>query len=162
MGYAKQDPLVMYKKEAYDKYTALRKNIQQTTLVTIMNTDFEKIEAKQEEIETKRQQAANQNLLGKLKNATQGVELPTGQRITSPIEQQSNFTGKKAVLQDEDGTEVFEVEDTQANATAHVVKSKLRPNDKVTIKYTDGKIAYDVKYKKVKKDIDEGKATIIG
>ena len=38
---------------------------------------------------------------------------------------------------------------------------KLRPNDKVTIRHKDGKIEFDVKYKKVSEDIKSGKVEII-
>jgi hypothetical protein len=32
--------------------------------------------------------------------------------------------------------------------------TKIRPNDKVTVKYENGKIEYSVKYKKVKDDVE--------
>jgi len=41
------------------------------------------------------------------------------------------------------------------------VKQKLRPNDKITVKYTDGRVESDVKYKKVKADIEAGEAEIV-
>jgi 5-methylcytosine-specific restriction endonuclease McrBC regulatory subunit McrC len=49
---------------------------------------------------------------------------------------------------------VTEVIDTNKNR-------KLRPNDIVTVRYTDGKIVADTKYKKVKKDIDDGKCVLV-
>ncbi|MDP2669926.1 MAG: hypothetical protein Q8O99_02820 [bacterium] len=33
-------------------------------------------------------------------------------------------------------------------------KSKIRPNDKVTIQYADGKVEYGVKRKKVKEQVE--------
>ena len=38
---------------------------------------------------------------------------------------------------------------------------KLRPNDIVTVRYSDGKIVADTKYKKVKDDIDDGKCVVV-
>ena len=38
---------------------------------------------------------------------------------------------------------------------------KIRPNDKVTVKYEDGKMEYEVKYKKVKDDVESKKCTVV-
>lgn len=56
-----------------------------------------------------------------------------------------------------DSVEVLEIQD------APVVKhaTKIKPNDKVTIKYADGRIVTDVKYKKIKEDIESGKAVVV-
>ena len=39
--------------------------------------------------------------------------------------------------------------------------AKIRPNDKVTVKYEDGRMEYEVKYKKVKDDVESKKCTVI-
>ncbi len=44
---------------------------------------------------------------------------------------------------------------------ANTQNTKIRPNDKVNVRYTDGKIVMDVKYKKVEDDIKNGNAVII-
>jgi len=41
------------------------------------------------------------------------------------------------------------------------IKTKLRPNDKVSVRYSDGHMEFDVKYKKVVDDIKAGKCQII-
>lgn len=60
--------------------------------------------------------------------------------------------------------EVFEINDKQVNTPTIVVdtntKKKLRPNDKVSVRYQDGSVKMQVKYKTVKDDIDQGKARI--
>ena len=67
----------------------------------------------------------------------------------------------------DDGFEIIELNNTnnqpsQGAQTFTVQKShKLRPNDKVTVRYSDGKVEFDVKYKKVSDDIKAGKAEII-
>jgi hypothetical protein len=38
---------------------------------------------------------------------------------------------------------------------------KIRPNDKVTVKYEDGRMEYEVKYKKVKDDVESKKCTVV-
>ena len=52
-----------------------------------------------------------------------------------------------------------------ANTTATVQtvnkNTKIRPNDKVTAKYEDGKMEYNVKYKKIKADVEAGKCKIL-
>jgi hypothetical protein len=65
---------------------------------------------------------------------------------------------KEMIFEDEDGFEVFEVDDdntpvsTENNKVQTVNKNtKIRPNDKVTAKYEDGKMVYDIKYKPIEK-----------
>jgi hypothetical protein len=78
------------------------------------------------------------------------------------------------IFEDEDGFEVFEVGDdsdlswkkaTEGWANPQddsntLLTKKIRPNDKVTVKYPDGKMEYEVKYKKVKDDVEAGKCTV--
>ena len=80
---------------------------------------------------------------------------------------------KPKTYQDEDGFEVFEIDDKGSEIKGKnwytgptmVVdtntKKKLRPNDTVTVRYADGKIVVDTKYKKVKEDVESGKCVVI-
>jgi antitoxin component YwqK of YwqJK toxin-antitoxin module len=75
---------------------------------------------------------------------------------------------KEMIFEDEDGFEVFEVDndDRPIAAKTNTVQTvnentKIRPNDKVTAKYEDGKMAYDIKYKKIKMDVEAGKCKIL-
>jgi hypothetical protein len=74
------------------------------------------------------------------------------------------------IFEDEDGFEVFEVSDDKKIQTVESGQwkviavnenTKIRPNDKVTVKYTDGKMDYDVKYKKIKKEVETGNCKVI-
>lgn len=70
------------------------------------------------------------------------------------------------VLESDDDIEVFEVTDddvsiTSSSADTSGIKQKLRPNDKVSIKYTDGRVETDVKWKKVKAAVEAGEAEIV-
>lgn len=56
------------------------------------------------------------------------------------------------------GVEVMEIQDSPTSNHMH----KHKPNDKITIKYADGRIVSEVKYKKVKEDVDSGKAIVVG
>jgi len=69
------------------------------------------------------------------------------------------------VLEENDDFEILELADSEevvsSSADVSWVKKKLRPNDKITVKYTDGRVESDVKYKKVKADIESGDAEIV-
>lgn len=74
------------------------------------------------------------------------------------------------IFEDEDGFEVFEIDDEDnggntANqptqpAQPIATNAKIRPNDKVTVRYEDGRMEYEVKYKKVKEDVEAGKCKV--
>jgi preprotein translocase subunit SecA len=84
VGYAQLDPLVIYKKESYDKYQSLNKIINQSTVNIIANTDFIRIA---EQIKTQQQQhdmqiiqaqeQSNEDIMEKLKSAAGQVEKTT-------------------------------------------------------------------------------------
>jgi len=103
-------------------------------------------------------------MLNKLQGAAQNITFVP----ENPAQEQSNFHGEKLNYTDEDGTEVFEINDTvgmnhgASNTSSPNSKKKLRPNDKVAVKYSNGKVLYDVKYKKVEQDIKDNKCQIIG
>ena len=50
---------------------------------------------------------------------------------------------------------------TPNHVTQNNIKTKLRPNDKVNVRYSDGRMEWEVKYKKVSDDIKAGKCQII-
>ena len=165
MGYAQLDPLVMYKKEAYDKFESLLHNIQHNTLVSIAQAPFDQVATQpQQMIITPQNEEEAQRLMGMLKNVASNAPTPAKQ-TNKPA---SNFQWDKAVYQDEDGFEVFEVQEKSGNSENNSVvvidtntKKKLRPNDKVNIKYVDGTVKMWAKYKKVQEDIESGKAEIV-
>lgn len=166
VGYAQLDPLVVYKKEAYAKYQALNSMINQGTVSLLSNTDFSQISQnikaqQQQQLELLQEQENSSNdILQKLKAAAQ-----TSIKNT-PIAQKN--TNKWSFDTVSDWFEIIEVDSNTiennpwAQQTFTIKKShKFRPNDKVTIKYKDGKIEFDVKYKKVADDIKSGNAEII-
>lgn len=152
MGYAQQDPLISYKKEAYNAFIALQKNIKHQTLSTICLLSLHTQQQNTQTHNTARQQKVQ----SAAQNATPFV---APQSTVSP---KTAWSHKKEIF--DDGTEVFEVSDEKPNTKATIItppKKKLKPNDKVSIKYKDGTIKVDVKYKKVQEDIANGSATII-
>jgi len=171
MSYAQQDPLVIYKKEAYEKFLALNKNIQRDTVINMANIDRDHLQERVGEAQ-KRQEEKQKQLMEKLQWAKLNEAMKTvnallgGSTAWLKTEQEK----KKAIFQDEDGFEVFELEDSsdenkERKNIAEVIDTntnkKLRPNDKVNVKYPDGRIEYELKYKKVKADVESGKLTIV-
>ena len=159
VGYAQQDPLVVYKHQAYDKFQNLLYRFKFDTIAAIMAIDFHKLKEEQEAILQSQQQQQNKQYVQLLQQAASNPELK--QIISENQKDQST----KLNYQDEDGTEVFEINDNNSMSTTTVIdtntKRKLRPNDLVNVKYSNGEIAMNVKYKKVKDDIEKGQATII-
>ena len=86
---------------------------------------------------------------------------------------------REMIFEDEDGFEIFEVDgDKKDSKNVPLDKgdtdeargdllqpvpsnAKIRPNDKVTVKYEDGRMEYEVKYKKVKEDVETKKCTVV-
>lgn len=164
MGYAQQDPLTMYKQQAYEKFQTLLYRFKFDTIASITRVDFAQLQNPQPTITLQAGGQSQQDYLNALKQAAGSQEL---KEMVQDIQEEQK---KPKVYEDEDGFEVFEIDDkpskSQASNGPTIVidtntKKKLRPNDIVTVRYSDGKITADVKYKKVKDDIDAGKAVVI-
>lgn len=157
-GYAQQDPLLMYKSESFDKFQNLIANYKTDTTTQLLSIDYQRIidQEAPKNIIINTQEDSSQ-FVDKLKNVTKDMKIEPSKII--------NDKKTKTFFQDEDWIEVFESDDEDTNSqTAQVqdlnTEKKLRPNDKVNVKYENGKVEYEVKYKKVKDDIDSGKAKI--
>lgn len=164
MGYAQQDPLTMYKQQAYEKFQTLLYRFKFDTIASITRVDFAQLQNPQPTITLQAGGQSQQDYLNALKQAAGSQEL---KEMVQDIQEEQK---KPKVYEDEDGFEVFEIDDKpsklQASNGPTIVidtntKKKLRPNDIVTVRYSDGKIAADVKYKKVKDDVDAGEAVVI-
>ena len=168
MGYAQQDPLTMYKKQAYEKFQTLLYRFKFETIASVTRVDFNKLQEQQPTITVQAWGQSQKEYLEALKKVAGSQEL---QNMVKDIKQEQTQPTTKT-YEDEDGFEVFEIDDDKrSNAqwqdTGPTVvidtntKKKLRPNDIVTVKYSDGKIVADTKYKKVKDDIESGKCVVV-
>jgi len=168
MGYAQQDPLTMYKKQAYEKFQTLLYRFKFETIASVTRVDFVKLQEQQPTITIQAGGQSQKEYLEALKKVAWSQEL---QNMVKDIKQEQTKPTTKT-YEDEDGFEVFEIDDKQTtdsrtqNTGAAVVidtnvKKKLRPNDIVTVKYSDGKIVADTKYKKVKDDIEKGDCVVV-
>lgn len=155
MWYAQQDPLIIYKKESFEKFRNLVIRIKSETTNYILNIDYEWIQ-EQEKVEKIiiEKQKTDPNFINKLKSASNNIK-----DVMKIIQEEKDIKEKKVIFQDEDGVEVLEIGEPKVNNT--IVNSKLRPNDKVNVKYKNWKVEYDVKYKKIKDLIEKGECDIL-
>jgi len=174
--YAQLDPLVIYKKESYDKYQALNKIINQSTVNIIANTDFisiaDQIKNQQQQHDMQiiqAQQEANEDIMQKLKSAANNTPLKSS--LVKEVAKPEDF------LSSNNEFEIIELDNLPswtdfpldkgrtAGSTLGVgprgIWRKLRPNDKVNVRHADGRMEFDVKYKKVSDDIKADKCQII-
>ncbi len=162
MWYAQMDPLVVYKKEAYENYQTLQESIKRHTVHIVARTDFDTARQVDTLLDTVEQEADAKTMLAKLQDIAKNIQL-TPQQQQRVMQQQ-----KKIVHESSSDFEVFEDlwETTQSSSQPQVLDmsstKKRRPNDKVTVKYKNGTMEYDVKYKKVQQDIEDKNCIIVG
>lgn len=176
MWYAQQDPLIVYKKESFEKFQTLIYTYKVNSTTHILNLNFEAIKQQDEAVKfiIEKQKSGDKAFLEKLSKASGNLW-----EIIKIVQNEKNATKadkREMIFEDEDGFEIFEVDDDtwntpkwQSNEWAKVDNSgsqtnistkKIRPNDKVTVRYEDGKMEYEVKYKKVKEDVEAGKCKV--
>lgn len=139
MGYAQLDPLVIYKKEAFDQFQTLIFRLKTAITTDILSIDYARM-AMQDEMEKMIAEKAKKdpNLVKMLEQASANIK---------DIEiLQASQKAKKAIFQDEEWFEIFEVNEDEnkwtenISLTANQAKSeklfevqdtnkKLRPND---------------------------------
>jgi preprotein translocase subunit SecA len=158
-GYAQIDPLVIYKQESYWKFQKLMANIKDWILSTILKTDFDFLENKQEKMEIEKYE--NLWIMDLIKKVAWNVSMKD---IQNKLRQEQSSTQismwwwqKAKVLEKTDGTEVFELNDDLIIQSSN---KKLRPNDKISVRYKDGSVKTN-KYKKLKEDINNWDCQII-
>lgn len=145
MWYAQQDPLVEYKKEAFAKFNSLQYNTKLQTIISVCNFANK----------TKERTEAQQ-MQEKIQHAAQNAK-PLAPRIFKQEKKEvSSFN--------ESGIEVIELEEesiTKPQTFFQPESKKIRPNDKITVRYKNWTIKHDVKYKKIEKDIENWDAEIV-
>ncbi len=146
-GYAQLDPLVIYKKESFTMFQQLLIMIKQETLGTVMRLDVTKWQQPTIQVGP----SFNPNMMNILQEVAGNLPAQTAKQTPKQAQLAQAFAAPT------DGVEVLEIQD--APTVRHHTKTK--PNDKVTIKYADGRIVSDVKYKKVKEEVESGKAMIV-
>jgi preprotein translocase subunit SecA len=123
MGYAQLDPLIVYKKESFEKFQDLLARIQSDTASMLMRIDFITL-ANQQEAQLKILEVVEKNpeLLEKLKSASNNVNISFSrpQPVASAVVNRAGGTleakdPRTMLFSDEDGVEVFEVDGNEGN-----------------------------------------------
>ncbi len=156
-SYAQQDPLVIYKKEAYGKFQSLLSIIKKDTLSNVMKSDFAGYENAQQAAQQVQQQSNTRdiNMMEVLKQVAWSAPVAAPATQNTQQTKQIQWWWSAKVLKENDEFEVLEVSDESAIPDAIIPqRKKLRPNDKVNVQHPDGKIEYGVKRKKVKDQVE--------
>lgn len=139
--YAQQDPLIMYKQEAYTRFQLLLSVIREQTLSIIFRTDFSFLnqEIKQHIKIIPTESNWNGAVVNMLKQAVQNA--PTQKTIDQIFTKEKdveiveiNWWKKAKVLEKSDDIEVLEIDESvstinESIEVEHSDKKKLRPND---------------------------------
>jgi preprotein translocase subunit SecA len=125
MGYAQLDPLIVYKKESFEKFQELLASITADTTSMLMRINFSAL-AQQQQAHLQIIEAVEKNpdLLAKLKSASQIysadgiVSLGSSPSTKSPLPpfQKGGSDAREMLFSDEDGVEVFEVDGDKADS----------------------------------------------
>ncbi len=129
MGYAQMDPLIMYKKESFDKFQDLLARIKCDTTTMLMRIDFRGISEQQKaQIQIMDAVKSDPELLQKLKQASGNIKA-----VQKSMPKQQPQDRRSVLFEDEDGVEVFEADDNnEIDDTSDVIlpqNKKTRPND---------------------------------
>ena len=103
-GYAQIDPLLQYKKEAFDKYQSLISNIRTEVVSTMIKLDTEQFTPQTQVIEIW-WEASTENLINKLKQAW---DLAKDMEVKQPVEAKQTWP---KVLESNEDFEVIEMDD---------------------------------------------------
>lgn len=121
MSYAQLDPLVMYKKESFEKFQELLAGIINSTASYLMKLDFELIaQQNQTSPSFQSEKESGEKVIEILSSAAQNI--PHTQAKT-PIQQDN----RAAIFENNDEFEIFEVDEKPMKVT--IPEGKIRPND---------------------------------
>jgi preprotein translocase subunit SecA len=125
MWYAQMDPLVIYKKEAFEQFQSLILRLKNAITTDILSIDYARM-AMQDEMEKMIAEKAKNdpNLVKMLQQASAGINETDILQI-----QKSAQKAKNAIFQDEDGFEIFEVDDDWWTQQKNMENQKQTSND---------------------------------
>ena len=132
MSYAQMDPLVIYKKESFEKFQELLANIINNTASYLLKLDFDAIAAQQHAVQLIQEENNQDKVIEILASASRDMwsrKVPQAapKRISqAPVDERA-----KIFESSDDDVEVFEVVDADEPRKQEVVKpqGKVRPND---------------------------------
>ena len=129
MSYAQMDPLVIYKKESFEKFQELLANIINSTSSYLLKLDFDAIAAQQQAAQLIQEENNQDKVIEILSSASRNM-WPVRRSQPKTQEDARAKIFEKASSSSDD-VEVFEVVDADAPAKQEVIKPqwKVRPND---------------------------------
>lgn len=148
-GYAQKDPLVEYKNKAFGVFESLIKNINSEIARSLFR--IQKVARQEQPVNISTNEDEIEDILvGDRESIVSGGN-----------------TKLKSIIQDleKNRRQTEATSRTSASEGIGTIKKGVKEfgrNDKVSVKYADGKIVKDVKYKKVEDDVKSGKASIVG
>ena len=132
MSYAQMDPLVIYKKESFEKFQQLLANIINSTSSYLLKLDFDAIATQQQAAQLIQEENNQEKVIEILSSASRNMWPVKRPQQPKPQEDARAKIFESAPSSDsDDDVEVFEVVDADEPATNEVIKpqGKVRPND---------------------------------
>ena len=128
MSYAQMDPLVIYKKESFEKFQELLANIINNTSSYLLKLDFDAIATQQQAAQLIQEENNQDKVIEILSSASRSMwaRKPAPQVQVAPQKDE-----RAKIFESSDDVEVFEVVDADEPRKQEVVKpqGKVRPND---------------------------------
>lgn len=130
MSYAQMDPLVIYKKESFEKFQELLANIINSTSSYLLKLDFDAIAAQQQAAQLIQEENNQDKVIEILSSASRNM-WPVRRSQPKTQEDARAKIFEKTSSSSNDDVEVFEVVDADTPAKQEVIKPqwKVRPND---------------------------------
>lgn len=129
MSYAQMDPLVIYKKESFEKFQELLANIINSTSSYLLKLDFDAIAAQQQAAQLIQEENNQDKVIEILSSASRNMW--PAKRTQPKAQEDVRAKIFEKASSSSDDVEVFEVVDADAPAKQEVIKPqwKVRPND---------------------------------
>lgn len=157
-AYAQKDPLVEYKNEAFVIFTSFINKLDDEIARRILN--IQKSQARVEPI--RKPLETNTDAIDDINTGSREF-LPNEDAAEMGVSVQKASSLIEKTLKDQARSSASLTTNTseKGGSVVGAKKKEVGRNDKVTVKYSDGRIVKDVKYKKVEEDVKNGSATLI-
>ena len=131
MSYAQMDPLVIYKKESFEKFQELLANIINSTSSYLLKLDFDAIATQQQAAQLIQEENNQEKVIEILSSASRNMWPVRRPQQQKPQEDARAKIFESSSSSSDDDVEVFEVVDADEPVKQEVIKPqwKVRPND---------------------------------
>lgn len=157
-GYAQRDPLVEYKNRAFEMFESLINKIDSEIAKRLFKVaKVQKTPVVQGAKNLKTNQSEVEDILTGDREMLEGND-DGSVRASSVIE--AIEKNKRKTMASLKTNQSQDTSSSKVNSQNNRMRSIGR-NDKVTVRYSDGRVVEDVKFKKVQEDVEAGEATIV-